>query len=1118
MSAGDGKPTPKQLSPQEWESLIDSSAADARNHSPATLLDLAVPPLLRRDFPLPTKISILVYLESALPSLLPQSHPSTCPRLLDLLRSLLQSPDATYPLKDQSLVSVTSVFVSLLAPDDFPAAATVISGLVELLLIVINRPNHGVDRHTRGIACECLRQLEIEFPCLLSDVVGHLWSLCQLERSHATQNYALLFAQVTRDIAVCKVDVSLVNTAVPLIPFNCPDRLVSLGGSVKESVLGSGLNFKELRKAMAFMLECAELFTPCAMMELMELVMPVALTLELQASMLRVQFFRMVHSYDAMLCHFVLRLFLLSKKLLSSGEGREKEDEDLTRRLVSISREAHCNLVFRLLAVHWLVGFVKEKEKGKTLVDIGLGLFYPSIFDPLALKALKLDVLAFCSAYMSEDDGLKGGSESLSVVKLFEDGLVSVSGFKWMPSGSTETIIAFRMYHKFLIGTLCLSEGKDLIEQNMMFKSVIFCSLQMMLVEMAMEFPRLVPPIVAFIDRLLGCHKHCLLAERLLQKFDESLLPKLSVDYKLVLYFKLFDRIAGNKSIPPSGLLDVLMNLMVFIVKKHSLETRLRSWSQGSKVLSLCRTMMMHQKTSRLFVNLSQVLAFTCLYFPDLEVRDNARIYVRMLTCVPGTKLREILKYGEELPSIAPSAQSVPFFNGQFPESLHDPKKCRNLSAYVHLERMVPLIVKQSWSLSLSGISFGSSKFNYLEGIQDSELILEDTMPNSTVDDQVASENEDPGRPLGSLRIMDSGTSEMLETLRKYFSGIPDYRHFPGIKIIIPCYLRFDSEPFGQLWGFPSSTGGESDAIEALPAIYATVLKFSSTAPYGSIPPSRVPFLLGEPSRKSDTSVQHSGLEIIPIENGSTSDDSYKAPVSIELEPREPTPGIVDVLLETNAESGQIICGQLRSIPIAIEDMFLNAIVPSDIPEDEVPRYRSRVFSSLWEACNSSSDFGREIFPLKGGKAVAAIRGTRSVKLLDAPVSSVIESTTRHLSSFVTCVIGEPLIDIVKDDGIISGAEFKDIDYGSLPDANLGKGPLRLTYTGKEDGGSGSGSGTAFGRGYMGCLHVLIFLPPMYHLLLQMEVCDYSTLVRIRTDHWPCLAYIDDYLEALYLT
>jgi AP-5 complex subunit beta-1 len=33
-----------------------------------------------------------------------------------------------------------------------------------------------------------------------------------------------------------------------------------------------------------------------------------------------------------------------------------------------------------------------------------------------------------------------------------------------------------------------------------------------------------------------------------------------------------------------------------------------------------------------------------------------------------------------------------------------------------------------------------------------------------------------------------------------------------------------------------------------------------------------------------------------------------------------------------------------------------------------------------------------------------------------------------------------------------------------------------------------------------------------------MEVGEVSTLVRIRTDHWPSLAYIDDYLEALYLS
>ena len=48
-------------------------------------------------------------------------------------------------------------------------------------------------------------------------------------------------------------------------------------------------------------------------------------------------------------------------------------------------------------------------------------------------------------------------------------------------------------------------------------------------------------------------------------------------------------------------------------------------------------------------------------------------------------------------------------------------------------------------------------------------------------------------------------------------------------------------------------------------------------------------------------------------------------------------PGLVDVSIEANVENGQIICGQLQSITVGFEDMFLRAIIPPDILGDVVP-------------------------------------------------------------------------------------------------------------------------------------------------------------------------------------
>lgn len=1007
------------------------------------------------------------------------------------------------------MVSTTAIFVTVVDGFEEERCARDVASLVELLLAIVNRPNHGPDRQTRAMACECLRQLERNWPCLLAEIVGHLWSLCQSERTHASQSYHLLFTQVIRDIVTCKVDVSILNTSVPLVPFNLPQWVL---GPTREA---SALNYKELRRAMAFLLEWPQVFTPCGMMEFLHLIIPVAVALELQASMLKVQFFSMIYSYDPVLCHMVLMLY---SRFLDAFDGQERQ---IARRLVSVSREAQGHPVFRILALHWLLGFFsgmsnRVVERKNMVIDMASS-FYPTVFDPLAVKALKLDLLALCSLCLeSQKSEHVSQADSLSVVNLFKDGLVSVSAFKWMPPWSTETAVAFHTFYKFLIGSLAHSED-DSIKSKMLMDSTILRLLQGMIVEMTMEFQQLVPTIVSFINRFLGCNKHCWLGERLLQTLDEHLLPKVSVDYKLVAYFAIFDKIAENVAIPPRGLLEVLSNLVVFLVKNHGPDTGLRSWSQGIKVLGICRTMMMHHHSSRLFLRLSRLLAFTCLYFPDLEVRDNARIYLRMLVCVPGKKLRELLKLGEMLPTMAPSGESDTFFNVQIPRLSHDPRKSRNISAYVHLERVVPLLVKQSWSLALANLGFGNANADSAKGIIDSEPKSDDAVIGIASDEPISSESLNVERQLEPLRVMDAKISEMLGNLRRHFSSIPDFRHMPGIKVKILCSLRFESDPFSRTWGF-SPPSDNPNAADALPAIYATVLRFSSSAPYGSIPLYRIPFLLGEPPKKSDSSVHKVNSDIHAIENGAHEDDSFRASVTIELEPLEPTPGMVDVFLETNSGNGHIIRGQLHGISVGIEDMFLKAIIPSDIPDSSVPLYYSDLFTSLWEACDGTSSFGRETFPLKGGKGVAAISGTRSVKLLEVSASSVIQSTERYLAPFVVKVTGEPLSDIVKDGGVMKDIIWKDSvpdisDDATLAGANF-EGPLQLKYTDAEDDMETYANYTSRN---MGCIHILIFLPPRYHLLLQMEVSDASTLVRIRTDHWPCLAYIDDYLEALYL-
>ncbi|KAL9681045.1 hypothetical protein QQ045_012826 [Rhodiola kirilowii] len=1124
----------RHLTPQEWETLIDDfQSGGARRQrwtsqlSALNLIDIALAALMKREY-VQVKLHIIVFLEEYLMEMLMESElkevddrtPVLLNKLIEALRGVLQAPvdgvSVTLSLKEQMMTSVTSILISCGECKDY---LTLVESLVELLLTVVNRPNFGSDRQTRALGCECLRELERANPGLLSEIAGHLWSICQSERTHAAQAYLLLFGLVIHNVVVGKLNVSIMSTSVPLIPFNVPTWMIGeeMGSGGKEITV-TGL--KELRRSMAFLLESQHILTPSGMVEFMSIVMPIALALELQFSMLKVQFVGMMYSYDPMLCHMVLLMYLHAP---DSFQGQEVE---IVNRLILVSKAGNHYLFFRMLALHWLLGFTGLKSfkifgNSKAVLELGRKV-YPGVFDPLALKALKMDLLALCCRRLnhlnlvqnegkdSADDGLVADTES-HVVKLFEDGLVSVSAFKWLPPWSSETAIAFRSFHKFILGASSHS-ATDSSSSKTMLESKSFLGLQMMLIDLTLEFRGLVPVVLAFVDRLLGCHKHHLLGVRLLQMLNKHFLPRVKVDGRLVSYFPVLDRIAENDAVPPCGLVELLMKFIISIIKKHRPGTGLRSWSQGSKVLSICRTLLMHHHSSRLFVRLSRLLAFMCLYFPDLEVRDNARIYLRMLVCIPGKKLRYILNLGEQLTGISPSSHFV-----QSPRVSHDPKRSRSISSYIHLERLVPLLVTQSWSLSLLHLNDMGGKPGYLEDVGDSEPTVEEK-EHGNGSTQLITEGSEINQPSQPLRVIDSKIAEILATLRIHFSCIPDFRHMSGIKISVQCIFRFQAEPFSRVWDM-SSTSTESDGAESVPALYATVLKFSSSAPYGSIPPCRIPFLLGEPSKNTHPPPGQDSLAIVPADTLGEADESFRASVSIELEPREPTPGIVDVQIETNAENGQIIKGQLQGVTVGIEDMFQKAVAPAAIPEDQRPDYYSRLFNAMWEACDTSSNTGRETFPLKGGKGVAAINGTRSVKLLDVPAASLIQATERHLAPFVVTVAGDPLVDIVRDRGIIEDIVWMEEPSVSPEDARalsyFDKGVLQLKYTDEEDEMDNQMS---MASRTMGCIFVLIFLPPRFHLLLQMEVSDFSTLVRIRTDHWPCLAYVDDYLEALFLS
>ena len=112
-------------------------------------------------------------------------------------------------LKGQLLVVATTILIEVEGIDDY---CEVFNAFIILLASMIQRTNSYSDSYARQMACECLRELELSYPCLLSgfveDILQHndlfdpstslpsLFKLCHAERSHTSPSYTVLLLSI----------------------------------------------------------------------------------------------------------------------------------------------------------------------------------------------------------------------------------------------------------------------------------------------------------------------------------------------------------------------------------------------------------------------------------------------------------------------------------------------------------------------------------------------------------------------------------------------------------------------------------------------------------------------------------------------------------------------------------------------------------------------------------------------------------------------------------------------------------------------------------------------------------------------------------------------------------
>lgn len=179
----------------------------------------------------------------------------------------------------QVLCTLTTLFIEM--EEFLKSHDQLLLEFIGVLFDVVEKVKTDFNRLLKAMACECLRELEMAFPGLLTMKVGHFYGMSQAENSHIHQNYMVLFATVLEN-TIHKFlqdhggESSLEHSLTDLLSYSEPLKSFSLAegwrdqatqlltklhtGRVEE---GSGVH--DMKKGVSFLLDHHQLMTPACL-------------------------------------------------------------------------------------------------------------------------------------------------------------------------------------------------------------------------------------------------------------------------------------------------------------------------------------------------------------------------------------------------------------------------------------------------------------------------------------------------------------------------------------------------------------------------------------------------------------------------------------------------------------------------------------------------------------------------------------------------------------------------------------------------------------------------------------------------------------------------------------
>eukprot|EP00026_Physarum_polycephalum_P009195 Phypoly_transcript_09309.p1 GENE.Phypoly_transcript_09309~~Phypoly_transcript_09309.p1 ORF type:complete len:460 (+),score=89.79 Phypoly_transcript_09309:2-1381(+) len=241
--------------------------------------------------------------------------------------------------------------------------------------------------------------------------------------------------------------------------------------------------------------------------------------------------------------------------------------------------------------------------------------------------------------------------------------------------------------------------------------------------------------------------------------------------------------------------------------------------------------------------------------------------------------------------------------------------------------------------------------------------------------------------------------------------------------------------------------------------VYALLVQFTPNPSYETLAPLRIPYLAMTEDQKPTTA----GFPYL-----------YK--LVLKFRPKFPLPAIFTVKTLFNDGDGKTCKGDIEPVSVNFQDLYMEAPIPPSVttPKEEFLRI---LFSSLWKSTSTKRNKD----------------SMKSVKFLEISHTNMLKALS-HLKRFM--VNKEPetpngSIEPTKPEEtqIITKNDNTDLGNPNVPDLDT--------------------------KVFVCQKRALLFLPTKYHVIMKFLIYEDQTLVKIRTDFWKILSYIDAFFNVM---